>query len=146
MSASTTLTRAAELLARPEQWTQGAFARDADGTVTAPLSDDAVSFDLKGALIRAAGPGYGSAWAAIERFLRADALHWNDDPTRTHADVLAALRGAAAMAEAEENEPLEDPSDRRIADALGRFIKWAAIIIAGPALALGAALTLGWRP
>lgn len=92
------LDAAADLLEKPKGWTQGAYARDADGRDVNPYekwrpSPEAVCFCLYGALAHVASQ------AGMEKtpFL-VDPLpstKWNDTPGRTQSEVVAALRAAA---------------------------------------------------
>lgn len=82
-------------------WCQGHFAFDADGHEVHWRSNDACRFCLDGALMRVRGDGATYAlrgWVAVALGLDAelDAIEWNDAPERTQAEVVAALREAAA--------------------------------------------------
>lgn len=86
--------KAYELLAKPESWTQGAFARDAEGRATQDLMQSAC-WCVAGAIKRC----YESR---VDRQKALDRLEdetgwyaippWNDDPARTHAEVVDLLR------------------------------------------------------
>ena len=102
--------RAAADLVEPEgAWTRGVYARGKDGQQVDPQSRRATCWCGVGAIIRAGG--WDSVFRA-EKFLRVaaryrsqDALpHWQDRKGRTQADVVAALRKAADLAEAGERE------------------------------------------
>lgn len=82
-----------ELLAKPENWTKNANARDAQGNdLGSCFNPRAVSFCLIGALCKTYGMGETSR--KPDRLL-CDRLGnlsaWNDAPARTHAEVLALL-------------------------------------------------------
>ena len=84
------------LIARPEQWTQGEFARDRDGKPVSWRSPDAAQFCVWGALNRAAYEMTGDRRQAITlgdhaaRALRDNgkSLSGGNDQG-THADMLA---------------------------------------------------------
>lgn len=88
-----------ELLAKPEAWTQGLYARDSAGRSASPHGDMTVCWCLIGALLRTYNPmkkllASTPEAEEIERRI-ADEIHsvdiadWNDSPDRTHAEVLA---------------------------------------------------------
>lgn len=84
-------------------WSQGADARDGAGHAVKPWCPDARMWSLLGALVAALeaatdrneGLEVGElavACIALAAVIDHDSLEsWNDDPTRTRADVLAAL-------------------------------------------------------
>ena len=82
-----------ELLAKKENWTKGASARDQNGEPVAILSEDAVSFCIYGACVRCNVDreklrsiiNTRGFWA-MENF--------NDSPSTTHDDVLSVLQEA----------------------------------------------------
>jgi hypothetical protein len=101
------LRRTRELLAEPENWLQGRSASDARGSPVQTTHPDACCFCLTGA-IDAAGVGLlaDNSYCVIQgvayrlskltglcrKLSPAIALPmWNDDATRTHADVLALI-------------------------------------------------------
>lgn len=110
MSAVETLTKVRELLASPERWTQGFFARDSAGTICNFADANAACWCLSGALARvlpedtdeheerydAAGE-YLQA-ALPERSRTAGYIAWQDKPQRTHAEVLALVDRAIEIA------------------------------------------------
>lgn len=81
-----------ELFAVPERWTQGYFARAADGSRIISATDDrAVCWCLLGGLgkVYGYGPAYDTALAALHDVLPGTALsRWNDSYGRTHQDIL----------------------------------------------------------
>ncbi len=92
------ITATVELLINPKRWTKGPFARDADGKTCDPRSDQAVSWCLVGALLRC----YPSSEDPVAFYRAVDKViaklpkgrfpaEWNDDPARTHAEVLEAV-------------------------------------------------------
>lgn len=107
-SVSEILNAAADLIEPEGAWTQGMFARKADGHSTGPILPEAVCFCAVGGLMRAAG-GVGSL-AYHDAFNRLNAMarragfmhvaNWNDDTRRTQAEVVAALRQAAKLSAA----------------------------------------------
>ena len=85
-------------------WSQHVDARAADGSAVHPCDDTATSWSLLGALVaaleRVAGAeGERPAFDELARtcvrladVVDSDSLEdWNDDPARTHDEVLAAL-------------------------------------------------------
>ena len=106
------LTKARELISDPAKWTQGASAKNRDGKVVGLMSDDAECFCLIGAIDRITLDGEDAdndtAWAGAEAYrLTRDAIgggaisEWNDEPKRTHADVISALDAAIEKAKAQ---------------------------------------------
>jgi hypothetical protein len=102
-----------KLLAGPDGWTQGAYARPEPlhGSVNI-FNKRAHCFCLAGALYRAInvtpGENYGNEYALIG-YARAlgfqdenDVVAWNDNLDRTHAEVLERLDTAIAKLEAGE--------------------------------------------
>jgi hypothetical protein len=94
------LTEARELIAKG--WTQGNAARRADGK-DALLSDpDATCFCSFGAVVLASRgcETSGEALTALRRSISGNngrsIVDWNDDPSRTQAEVLAAFDKAIA--------------------------------------------------
>jgi hypothetical protein len=106
LSAADVLARAADLIEPEGRWTQGESARTStgDGLVDA-LADEAVCWCAAGAVSRAAGETgdmYGNAMRALSDYLKLRSYplitEWNDNLGRTQAEVVAALRSAAALA------------------------------------------------
>jgi hypothetical protein len=94
--------KAIALIENPEAWTQGATARDIDGTAVYHNDLRACRWCTLGALDKVAANDYDS-WIAATRKIR-DAVR-NEAPygaiskfndNHTHAEVLALLRKAAA--------------------------------------------------
>jgi hypothetical protein len=81
-------------------WSQDADARDADGEVVRLGSLEACSWSLAGAFALVAMDGIPMshvvpALRAIAEVAGTDSLvEWNDDPMRTHEEVLEALDAA----------------------------------------------------
>lgn len=96
------LDRAADLIAPEGAWTQGALARCEDGTAYVDeLPPDPTCFCAEGAIQSANGrrgaKSERAAFDALRRVIPTDFIHeWNDRPTRTQAEVVTALRRAAA--------------------------------------------------
>jgi len=91
------LERAAALIEPEGSWTQGDNALDARREPTEPQMSDATCWCLEGALQRFGGRHL--AYQAVRRVIGESNLWgWNDDPQRTQAEVVAALRKAAAIA------------------------------------------------
>ena len=91
-------------------WAQRADARGADGEAVEPWSRGAAAWSLLGALVAAveaeatkneplAIDGLAEACVALAAVIDDDSLEsWNDDPTRTRAEVLNVLARAAERA------------------------------------------------
>ena len=91
-----------ELLAKG--WTQVALARDQRGHDVSVMSENAVSFCVVGAM-RRSSRGLARLWSihhALRELTNGTISAWNDDPTRTHAQVLALIDRAIEIAEAEQ--------------------------------------------
>ena len=96
-------------------WSRGAQARDPQGRVVLPWSDDATSWSLLGALLaawnrqdgaeeadfvahRADALGLGEAMQALSKATGTSALdRWNDLDGRNHTEVLGAVDLAIAV-------------------------------------------------
>ena len=112
------LKRAREIISDPLRWTKGAFARDPEGFDLD--SEEAYSADLAscsfcsiGAVKRAMGPHASSTLYELEKntkkFLyksvfgpHVSTASFNDSPSTTHQDVMAAFDRAIAEAESSE--------------------------------------------
>lgn len=98
------LERAADRLSKPDAWTQGALARDANGEKVEPESPAAVCWCLSGALMAeipiAHGEDFCNAIDALERVLPGSRIVplYNDRKSRRKSQVVAKLREAAAKA------------------------------------------------
>jgi len=109
------LNAAANMLARPNGWTQYAFARNVDGESVLAGCDYAVCFCVSGALrylTRERSDLYwedGHPMVLTQRYIRTAAgcdsvWNWNDAPGRTQQEVVDTLRAAAKLAEHDEDE------------------------------------------
>jgi len=101
------LDAAADLVAKLKGWTQGAYARDADGRDVNPYekwraSPQAVCFCLYGALAQVASQAGMEKIPSLTDPL--PSTEWNDAPGRTQSEVVAALRAAATSARQGETE------------------------------------------
>lgn len=110
-SVADVLDAAADLLSKPGAWTQGAYARDADGNdlvsnddgVVVPLQ--AVCFCLYGAVAYVEGETISESKAGqFLEGLNVSAIEWNDDPERTQDEVVAKLREAAQASRQEQQK------------------------------------------
>ena len=98
-----TLVSARALIKKPEQWTQRAWARDAEHRVVGAYVT-ASCYCAGGALKLAARRILGDSYAAEEALLNClpspftyfNVTRYNDDPLRTHAEVLALFDEAIA--------------------------------------------------
>lgn len=84
-----------ELLAEPEHWTQGWFARDKYGMQCQPASKEAVCFCLTGASIRVSGEFKPPL--SLRILLPEHMFDFND--RHSHAEVIAKLDEAIALEE-----------------------------------------------
>lgn len=84
----------------PERWTQGAYAKDVDGQQADPCGKRAICWCIYGAVMATTDGDYHkehSATVLIGEIVN-NIARWNDAPTRTHAEVLAAFDRAIAAA------------------------------------------------
>jgi hypothetical protein len=93
-------------------WSQHADARSAEGVAVRPWQEAAVAWSLLGALVAAleerADRGrdlpldqLATALNELAKHIEDDSLaNWNDEPARTHADVVNTLEAAATSAAA----------------------------------------------
>lgn len=103
------------LLSDPKAWIKGAYANRDDAWITgAPAwaNPNAHCWCLSGAAQRSGAKllpkqDEPDAFGFIERAIGEGALipEFNDDPSTTHADVLAVLDRAIELAKAEEGKP-----------------------------------------
>ncbi len=85
----------AELLEKPEAWTQGASAKNSDGMRTGVSAESAVCWCVLGAIWKCYV--YDSLSEKMRDKLAelvGDIVKFNDAPGRTHAEVLEAVRKA----------------------------------------------------
>lgn len=100
------LTAAADLIEPEGWWTQGATARTSTGERAVIAEPDAACWCMIGAVWEVAGwlGPIGEAEGALLDLLGVgNVARWNDAPERTQAEVVAALRAAAAKAATAEN-------------------------------------------
>jgi hypothetical protein len=108
MNTQEILIAARALITRPEHWTQGAYRRDTNGNklhrdrgAVCWCPEGAISYvatdDSSRGALSAADDLLADA-AGVERGMFTD---WNDDPRRTHAEVLAVMDLAIERAGAE---------------------------------------------
>ena len=96
------LNAAADLIERTG-WTQGEFAKDADGDPVSATSPFANCFCMFGAIYRVTAEvsPRGSIMADLAEEILAERVgydhfsKWNDHPDRTKEEVIAALRGVS---------------------------------------------------
>jgi hypothetical protein len=102
LKASEVLERAADLIEPAGAWIQGNWARDAMQRVPETIDGTATCWCLYGATRQTAR---NSRWEDLTRFIRpivgGEPISWNDEPGRTQAEVVAALRKAAELARSE---------------------------------------------
>jgi hypothetical protein len=86
----------------PQQWTRGCSARDALGLMIRAESPDAIAFCMAGA-IYAVSPSTNAyllaRMALIVVTKTVNVSSWNDNPGRTHAEVIAVYDAAIAATE-----------------------------------------------
>lgn len=88
------LTAARALIAEPERWTQGAYARDAAGVPVDDSAETAICWCASGALFKFSSlPGADRARSAVASIV-GPIPDFNDH--HTHAEVLAAFDKAIA--------------------------------------------------
>ena len=105
-SVADVLNRAADLLEKPGAWTQGEWARDKNGEGE-PLPGSDVCWCAYGACYAVNGYTWRGCGLdvvyALDQWSRANSYpsiqHFNDEPGRTQAEVVAALREAARQSE-----------------------------------------------
>jgi hypothetical protein len=89
-----------ELLAGPGAWTQGELARDASGLGAPTYSERARRFCVQGASMRCRtseeSDGYLCKAIGVEVWTQWS--RWNDDPARTHLEVVEMIERAAVAA------------------------------------------------
>ena len=80
----------AELLEVPERWCRGAFARDANGYPCQPLTIEAESFCLHGAMLRVYRDLAAQKSAHLELIHAAGCglQAYNDTPGRRHSEIV----------------------------------------------------------
>jgi hypothetical protein len=100
---SEVLQAASDLIPTPEKWTQGAYARDADGESVSWDDPAAVCFCSQGAIRKASGASFNGAVFLAERYLSrafGDAGIITSNDTSSHARVRRAFSEAIEMAQA----------------------------------------------
>ena len=92
------LVRAHELIALPEHWTKGTYARNSSGMSVFPKAADAVCFCATGALLRVLpSTDYSSSILELARSVLCDAagvdnvVAFNDNARQIHEVVVAAF-------------------------------------------------------
>jgi len=99
------LTAARERISTPERWTQGAEARDAEGNSVEPWGAKAVRWCMIGAIQHVSLIIIFRPFTLLVRAIGdplADIAEWQDNPERTHTDVLATFDRAIELARAEQ--------------------------------------------
>jgi hypothetical protein len=101
-SVADTLRAARALIETPARWTQGMYAKDEQGQEIDPRDPAARQWCTSGAI--GAVVGYGPSAIGARQILRKAAgartmSIFNDDPARTHPEVMAAFDRAIALAE-----------------------------------------------
>ncbi len=109
MTPLSVLIAARERVATPDRWTRGYWAHDAAGGSCGPADAQATCWCSIGAMIAAVAPaGAETMLDARSLFKAANGINhvprWNDDPARTHAEVLAAFDLAVELARKEGDQ------------------------------------------
>lgn len=101
MTTKEVLIAARAKIAKPEQWTQGYYAKDAAGIEANPFSTEAACYCVLGVLHASAvgGFSFSNAVDAIRDQIDCAISTWNDNPSRTHAEVLAVFDRAIEAVE-----------------------------------------------
>lgn len=91
-----------ELLAKPENWTKGSFAKDKHERLVHPTSQDATCYCLIGALVKCNSldeveqvwehPDMLKIKSKLNTSSPSVVWNWNDAPERTHQEVLDLLK------------------------------------------------------
>ena len=92
------LQQARQLLAKPNGWTQGSYARDRHGVMVDSRCSEATAFCASGALYATQDDLNGSMQArtVIYRIIADDIEVWNDADGRSQADIVRAFDQAIA--------------------------------------------------
>jgi hypothetical protein len=116
------LTAAADLIEPEGCWTQGTSYRDGQGRAVDGCDPSVVvSRCMNGAIGTVSGLDFrltGPAYSILEGVVGRDTAFWNDEPGRTQAEVVAALRKAAALAAAEQGSRKDGSSQKSISEAI----------------------------
>jgi hypothetical protein len=87
------------LFSKPGRWTQKTLARDRQGKPVPVFSDEARSFDIEGAIRRAAGKDDRGAYARFVPLIKTQVgkqpFDWNDQTGRTQKEVTRMLEDLA---------------------------------------------------
>jgi hypothetical protein len=105
---SEVLAKAADLIEPEGAWTQYQYARTKRGAPIGPCEEPAVCWCVKGAILRVVGDklAAGPLWIIAAQHITRSAddgrlARWNDAGGRKQATVVAALRKASALEQAE---------------------------------------------
>ena len=103
MKTSKVLLKAMDVIATPDKWTKGAFARDTSGDAVGAFSSHAVCFCSLGALKKTGGYGAGLATHYLSQAVpfRNSVASFNDAKKTTHADVMEKFMTAYFLAVAD---------------------------------------------
>lgn len=109
------LERAADLIEPEGAWTQGAYAKYADGRETiVGRGEGLVCWCLIGALDAATDDVrhlWKDAFQATQAVVGRPLASWNDKPDRTQGEVVSKLREAATLARSHHNNQQEKGSE-----------------------------------
>lgn len=102
------LKSARDLLSDPKHWTQDWYAKNAAGRGVDPAGAQATCWCVRGAVVRftrchlAAKPAFVELAATLGSQDYHDVECWNDNPERTHAEVLGLFDTTIARLESEK--------------------------------------------
>lgn len=96
-----TLVAMRELLTPPERWTKVVYACDATGGSVHPFNEAAVAFTLQAACLVQHHRNFNQVQEFLLNRTGVDAYLFNQAETTTHADILAKLDEAIAIAREE---------------------------------------------
>lgn len=99
MNTVETLKAAKALISDPTKWTQGAYARDAEGTVTDPFASDAACWCSVRSIVAVSREWFFASESLLEKAIGGGVIRFND--MHTHAEVMAAFDRAIELAEAD---------------------------------------------
>lgn len=96
----TEILKEARRLIAEKGWTQGVYARHANGNLIDPMEGNAACFCSLGAIWKVGGIlEHAFAVIALEGVIGISLAEWNDDPSRTKEEVLAAFDEAIRRGE-----------------------------------------------
>lgn len=108
------LRKAREVIANPEHWTRGAYAKDVNGNEVNFAGKTACKFCAAGAIFRAHGGNYAIQALTAELPKTSNTvITFNDWSRRKHSEVLALYDRAIATLEAQQAEGAREEANPR---------------------------------